>query len=97
MKNEKSNDNEILELPEEFVEELVCKQLLSPLYPENALFVQQNFKSNWFKNDKIALLYKVLDNYWKKYNAEPTQDLIEKILSNDKLKDNKEVLSKIVR
>ena len=67
--DEKNTINEeILELPVDIVEKLVCKQLLNPINTENSFFIQQYFKANWFKNESLTLIYTFLLNYYKKYN-----------------------------
>ena len=59
--NEKNTINEeILELPVDIVEKLVCKQLLNPINTENSFFIQQYFKANWFKNESLTLIYTFL-------------------------------------
>lgn len=90
--NISESSEEILELPINFVEKLICKQLLNPVEIENALFVQQYFKANWFKNEHLKLLYLFLINYWKKYGNCPKKEIVYKILENDKFKENKETL-----
>jgi hypothetical protein len=98
MSNKKQNnyneelDFDVLELPESLVENLVCKQLLNPLYIENSLFVQEHFKSQWFKNESLVTLFSFLRNYWKKYEAAPTKEMVYRILENDKFKDKKDKL-----
>ena len=82
-------NEELLELPEVLVEQLICKQLLNPLYIEHSIFVQQHFNKAWFKNDNYKLIYTLLSNYWIKYNSEPTKEILLHILSNDKFKEQK--------
>lgn len=89
-------DTEILELPENLVEQLVCKQMLNPLEIENSMFVQQNFKSQWFKNEDLIVLFQISKNYWLKYNSCPTKEIMHKILENDRFKDKKSRLISIV-
>lgn len=87
-KNEETNSNEeMLELPADLVEKIVCKQLLNPNNADNSFFIQQYFKANWFKNESLVLIYSLLLNYYKKYNNYPTKEIIYKILENDKFKD----------
>lgn len=89
-------DTEILELPENLVEQLVCKQLLNPLEVENSMFIQQNFKAQWFKNEDLIPIFQICRNYWMKYNNPPTDEIIFKVLNNDKFKDKKDKLTNIV-
>lgn len=97
LKNANLIDEELLELPETLVEQFICKQLLNPVNIENSIFVQQNFKCQWFKGDSLKLIYSFLLNYWKKYNTFPTAEMVYKILENDKFKDNKDVLVSTVK
>ena len=39
-------DFDVLELPEALVENLICKQLLNPLYIENSLFVENTLNQS---------------------------------------------------
>ena len=95
--NEKNTINEeILELPVDIVEKLVCKQLLNPINTENSFFIQQYFKANWFKNESLTLIYTFLLNYYKKYNNYPTQEIVYKILENDKFKEKHDKLFNII-
>lgn len=94
--NEDTFDIESLELPELLVENLICKQLLNPINVENSLFVQQHFKSQWFKNESLPILFSFLMNYWKKYESAPTKEIVYRILENDKFKDKKDKLFKAV-
>jgi hypothetical protein len=98
MNREKDNliDDELLELPEPVVENLICKQLLNPVNVENSLFVQQHFKSEWFKNDSLTTLFSFLMNYWKKYESSPTREVVYRVLENDKFKDKKDKLTSVV-
>lgn len=89
-------DTEILELPENLVEELVCKQLLNPSEMENAMFIQQNFKAQWFKNENLTTIFTICRNYWLKYNINPTEQIIYRVLDNDKFKDKKSILTKTI-
>ena len=94
--NEDAFDIESLELPELLVENLICKQLLNPINVENSLFVQQHFKSQWFKNESLPILFSFLMNYWKKYESAPTKEVVYRVLENDKFKDKKDKLLKAV-
>jgi len=89
-------DTEILELPEALVEQLVCKQVLNPVEVENSMFIQQNFKAQWFKNEELTTLFQICRNYWLKYNGCPTTEIMYKILENDRFKDKKSKLISIV-
>ena len=89
-------DTEILELPENLVEELVCKQLLNPSEMENSMFIQQNFKAQWFKNENLTTIFTICRNYWLKYNINPTEQIIYRVLDNDKFKDKKSTLTKTI-
>ena len=94
-KSEQIN-TEILELPENLVEELVCKQLLNPSEMENSMFIQQNFKAQWFKNENLTTIFTICRNYWLKYNINPTEQIIYRVLDNDKFKDKKSTLTKTI-
>lgn len=94
--NEDTFDFELLELPEPLVENLICKQLLDPIRTENSLFVQQHFKSQWFKNENLITLFSFLMNYWKKYESAPSKEVVYRILENDKFKDKKDKLTAAV-
>lgn len=94
--NNTNIDEELLELPQQLVEDLICKQLLNPQHIENSIFVRQHFLSDWFQDKNLIALYTLLLNYWKKYNAAPAKQLIQKILENDKLKDKKDQLINVV-
>ena len=94
--NKEFIDEEMLELPESTVEQLIVKQLLDPLDSVNSLFIRQHFKSNWFTNENLKTIYSFLNNYWAKYSAAPSQDLVYKILENDKFKETKHRLLPMV-
>lgn len=96
MNNNKTNNDEILELPDELVEKLVCKQLISPLYSENSIFIHQNFNANWFKDEHIKKLFKALQLYYTKYNKIPNKIIVEQILNNDKFAADKSVLTHLI-
>lgn len=97
----KSNNNEFidteqLELSESTVEQLIVKQLLSPVDGINSIFVSQYFKPSWLKNDRLQIIFSFLLNYWKKYESIPSRELVNKILENDKFKEQKDRLLSIV-
>ena len=94
--NKEFIDEEMLELSETTVEQLIVKQLLNPLDSVNSLFIRQHFKSNWFKNENLTTIYSFLNNYWAKYSSAPSQELVYKILDNDKFKDTKHRLLPII-
>ena len=99
-KNKNINNDlneELLELPEEFVEQLVCKQLLSPENSENTLFIHQNFKSDWFKSQPLKQLYKILYSYYEKNSGLPSDTLLYKIFEHEKFDTDRVKLTKTVQ
>lgn len=46
-------DNNLFDIPEELVEKIICKQVLSPVDEKNRIFVQEFFKSRYFKNEYL--------------------------------------------
>lgn len=77
-------NEELLELPDDFLERLICKQLVEPNNSENTLFVHQHFRSGWFKDDGLKLLYKILYNFYEKQSSLPTKELLYKIFEHER-------------
>lgn len=90
------DDTEIMELSEETIERIVCKQLLNPCSLDNTAFVRQHFHPGWFQNGNIKELFSFLLKYWKRYESAPSLTLVNEILMNDHFEENRSVLKKLV-
>lgn len=86
-RKEELNTNQLLELPIDFIESYVLKQLIKPENGDSAFFVYQNFQDRWFKDQINSKLCQILKVYWAKYQKAPTKDLLYKIIKNNKFID----------
>jgi archaellum biogenesis ATPase FlaH len=91
-KKSEFEETEILELPEETVEKIICKQLLKPECIDNSVFVRQHFLSSWFKDTHLGMLYSFLLKYWQKYESAPTKELLNEILMNEHFEEHRAAL-----
>jgi len=85
VKKEKNvlNENELLSLPDDFIENLTIKQVISPINADISLFVLQHFDMTWYKSDAYKKVHKFCFSYWKKYQELPKISLIEKVFQDE--------------
>lgn len=87
---------QLLQLPDDFAEKLILKQLMNPESTDSSYFIYSNFKDGWFKNNENGELFKVLKAYYLKYQSFPSKTVIDKILSSSRYESIKDALSKTV-
>lgn len=95
-KKEKLTVEQLLELPGDFAEKIILKQLLRPESTDSSYFIYQNFQDRWFDNSSFSQLFKILKAYWTKYQSFPSKTLLTKILSHEKYKEVKDDILIIV-
>ncbi len=83
IKEKNENNDSILELNENDIEKVICKQLLNPISLDNTLFVYEHFKKGWFKNKTIEIIFNFLHAYYKKYEKIPKRADLESVFQND--------------
>lgn len=95
-KKDKLNTNQLLELPGDFAEKIIIKQLLKPESTDSSYFIFQNFQDRWFNNNSFSQLFKILKAYWTKYQSFPSKSLLTKILDHEKYAESKTELINLV-
>lgn len=80
-------DNNLFDIPQELIQKIVCKQMLSPIDEKNRMFVQEFFKPRYFKNEYLKDLYELFVKFHEKFNKTMSKDLLFKILQNDTYKE----------
>lgn len=80
-------DNNLFDIPQELIEKIVCKQVLSPDDEKNRLFVQEFFKPRYFKNEYLKDLFDLFTKFYIKFNKVMPKELISKVLQNDTYKE----------
>ena len=93
---EELTTNQLLELPENFSELYVLKQLIKPDNTDSSFFVFQNFHERWFNSQINQKLFRILKIYWNEYQTYPTKTILDKIITNDKCKDYSVKLSSLI-
>lgn len=88
-KKEQLTVEQLLELPGDFSEKIILKQLLRPESTDSSYFIYQNFQDRWFDNNAYSQLFKILKAYWTKYQSFPSKSLLIKILEHEKYKESK--------
>jgi hypothetical protein len=75
-------DNNLFDIPEELIEKIICKQVLSPNDEKNRMFVQEFFKPRYFKNEYLKELYDLFVKFHAKFNKVMPKELVFKVLEN---------------
>ena len=82
-KTQNIQTDELLSITQEAAERLVFKQLINPIHGENANFVAEFFKPQYFTSDDMKMLYKFLLAYYKKYERVATKVTLDTVLEKD--------------
>lgn len=80
MNKKELKPEQLLELPNDFSEKIIIKQLLNPENTDSTYFIFNNFKDSWFEKLEHAELFKVLKAYYAKYQGFPSKNVIDKII-----------------
>lgn len=90
------NVEQLLQLPDDFAEKLILKQLINPESTDSSFFIYSNFQDSWFKKQEYGELFKVLKGYYFKYQAFPSKVLLNKIIESPRFESIKNELVKTV-
>jgi replicative DNA helicase len=87
---------QLLQLPDDFAEKLILKQLIKPETTDSSYFIFTNFEEEWFKKNENSELFKVLKAYYAKYQSFPSRNIINKIVSSSRYESIKFELDKTI-
>lgn len=87
---------QLLQLPDDFAEKLILKQLIKPETTDSSYFIFTNFNEEWFKKNENSELFKVLKAYYAKYQTFPSRNIINKIVSSSRYESIKFELDKTI-
>lgn len=90
--NDIKEQKQSLELPQETIEKLVCRQLFHLDNTETLNLIRNFFNLKYYNNEDLKILHTIGVNYWKIYNKPPTTATIQTVLKNDKYKEKSEKL-----
>lgn len=93
--NKVKEQKESLELPQDTIEKLVCRQLFHLENGETTNLIRNFFNLKYYNNEELKILHTIGVNYWKNYNKPPTDTTIEAVLKNEKFADKSEKLLKL--
>lgn len=86
--------NQSLELPNNVIQKIICKQLLNDNQGQTNNLILTHFRSKFYLNEDLKIIYGIINNFWTKYNKAPSKELLYKLCQNDKFKDKKDKLIK---